>query len=142
MRNFRFMAYWLLLLAGMTGCNDESKIDSVKESKDNLVLEAPNGEMIATDILSLKDEMRELVARQFGDDFDFEITDIEYVEPDDGYLALITYRLADGRISNYVRTNSTEVINSLSVNRIFIGNRDVEYMLEYGESEASLTVIE
>lgn len=133
------MSCCLILAACMTGCSEENEYGSFVESRiepsSHLVLEAPNGEMIATDLSALKKETEELIARQFGDDFDFEITGIEYASPSDGYLALVTYCLEDGRSSSYVKTNSAEVLGSLSADQLILGGNHTEYTWEWNEEK-------
>lgn len=111
MKSFVFTAFWTLILISFMGCNNES--ESIMQSSQimNLTLCAPNGELIAKDVSSLKEETALVIAKQFGDDFKFTITDIQYTPLKNGYLALVSYELEDGRQSNYAKTNSLEVIN-------------------------------
>lgn len=115
MKRFVFTVFWTLTLMSFTGCSNESENVMQNSQEANLTLTAPNGEIIAKDIPSLRNETTIIIAKQFGDDFNFTITDIEYIPVGNGYLALVSYELEDGRRSNYAKTNSLEVINSSPV---------------------------
>lgn len=104
----------------LTGCTHELQPVEPHPSDDKqLSLVAPNGEMIAPSLQALQAETADMVISQFGNAFPFEITDIEYATPGDGYLAVISYRLANGRTSNFAKSNSTEAITHSPVDQLY-----------------------
>ena len=68
----------LIFITIMQSCNNEEanliELDFIENS---LNLEAPNGEIISQDILSLKLELGKQIAENFEDDVVFNITNIE-----------------------------------------------------------------
>lgn len=115
MKRFVFTVFWILTFISFTGCNNEDGGIMQSSQEADFTLVAPNGEMIAKDIPSLKNETALIIAKQFGDDFKFTITSREYIAVENGFLALVNYELEDGRQSNYAKTNSLKVIESSPV---------------------------
>lgn len=120
MKRIVFTVCCILTLIGVTGCYNENENVIQSSQETSVTLIAPNGEIIAKDISALRNETALIVAKQFGDDFKFSVTSIEYITVNKGYLALISYELEDGRQSNYVKTNCSEVINSSSLDSFHI----------------------
>ena len=84
------------------------------------------------DMEDLNQMISRTIATNYGDDYNFEIESIEYADIDDGYLALITYSLEDGTISNFALSNSTKVFNASNVVSVEI-EADTYEIVEYGE---------
>lgn len=78
-------------------------------ANDSLSVTAPNGDKIAEDMEALEEQIRLMIAEQYGEDIPFEITSIEYSDvPQEYYLATINYRMENGITSNFVMTNLVE----------------------------------
>ncbi|ADV42479.1 hypothetical protein [Bacteroides helcogenes] len=116
MKKYVFITFLTLATAFMAGCGN--KDESPVSQETNVSLIAPNGELIAKDMAALNKETALIIAKQYGEDLDFKITDIEYTQINDGYLALIAYQLSNGRSSNYAKTNSDNVLADASVNAV------------------------
>lgn len=119
MKTNLFFSTLIIGIVLLTGCINEQSSIEYNLPNESLSLMAPNGDLITTSMKALNDETAMIIASQFGDDFPFEITSIEYATPSDGYLAIINYRLADGRISNFAKSNSAEVINNSNVDLLY-----------------------
>ncbi len=98
----------LIFITIMQSCNNEEanliELDFIENS---LNLEAPNGEIISQDILSLKLELGKQIAENFEDDVVFNITNIEYLPLNEGFSAIIGYKTDDGFEGNIVKTNNS-----------------------------------
>ena len=129
----------LCSLWGLSGCNNEDMADmspnTPKEA--SLCLQAPNGETIAHDISELKEETTLMVAKQFGDDYEFTLTSIEYADVNDGFLALINYRLEDGTVSNYAISNSNSVLQATDIDDLTL---DLPTEASWREEDNSIIV--
>lgn len=130
-----------IFLIGMTGCNDEvENFESIPQQEETLQLQAPNGEKIAANLEDLKAQTALLVAQSFGDDYPFAITNIEYADVHDGFLALVTYQLEDGTISNYALSNSQSVLQATAIDEFVVEGEAMGH-IEYNETtgEAYMT---
>lgn len=65
-----------------------------------------------------------MVAKQFGNDYPFTITDIQYTDIEDGDLALIEYQLENGQKSNYAITNSKNILSEHNLDYLNIDLND------------------
>lgn len=101
----------------ITNCSEKKTIEPKYQ---NLTLTAPNGQQIAESFESINEEIKDMVAQQFGKDIPFEITSIDYTDVSDGYFALITYQLENGMVLNYALSNSLSVFNNSSVKTLRI----------------------
>lgn len=81
--------------------NENEEVTSLEKSQ---VLEAPNGQRIAVDITVLKAEIRNRLETAYGVS-QFEITQIDYMPVDKGYIAYIYYLTDKGHVSNIVKSN-------------------------------------
>lgn len=104
----------IILLILMTGCNN----DGFNESISTLEIQAPNGEYIAKSIDDLNIEIEKIVASQYGEDLKFDITSIDYTPLDEGYLANITYKVANGFTHNLIRTNNANILGNSKADKI------------------------
>lgn len=120
-----FMATLLL-----TACGSEYETSSTDNSEGKISLVAPNGERISADMPSLNCEVATMVAKQFGNDYPFTITDIE-----DGYLALIEYQLENGQKSNYAITNSKNILSEYSADCLNIDLSGIDIEISLGDNE-------
>ena len=68
---------------------------------------SPNGDKIASSVLSLKEETSIVVAEKFGVDKDFLITDLTYIPVKEGYSVLVKYETLDGIKGGFIKTNNT-----------------------------------
>ena len=84
--------------------NEPVELDS-KELLLNLT--SPNGDKIASSVLSLKEETSIVVAEKFGVDKDFLITDLTYIPVKEGYSVLVKYETSDGIKGGFIKTNNT-----------------------------------
>ena len=84
--------------------NEPIEVDS-KELLLNLT--SPNGDKIASSVLSLKEETSIVVAEKFGVDKDFLITDLTYIPVKEGYSVLVKYETLDGIKGGFIKTNNT-----------------------------------
>lgn len=106
----------IVSITGLTGCkcSDSDKpapADTLtgETANDSLSVTAPNGDKIAEDMEALEEQIRLMIAEQYGEDIPFEITSIEYSDvPQEYYLATINYRMENGITSNFVMTNLVE----------------------------------
>lgn len=113
-------------LTVIAGCeNGMDNMMNIPQQEEELNLLAPNGEQIAIDLKELQNKTALFVAKQFGDDYVFSITDIEYADVTDGYLAIVNYRLKDGRVSNYALSNSPSVLQASEIDELVMTNRQI-----------------
>lgn len=118
MRRIVFATFWLVATAIVAGCSNKNEVANLETEKISLV--APNGERIAQDMATLKKETARIVAKQFGNDTSFKITDVEYASVSDGYLALINYELDNGEKSSYAISNSRAVLTNSAIDTLII----------------------
>lgn len=112
---------------------------NIPQQEEELNLLAPNGEQIAIDFNDLQEKTALSVAEQFGDDYEFSITGIEYADVTDGYLAIVNYRLKDGRVSNYALSNSPSVLQASEIDELVVTNRQIQIIFE-DDAEPTLSV--
>lgn len=102
------LVYSLLVLCSACllawACNSMDESVAVTDLEESLNLQAPSGMKIANSMLDLKEFL--------GKDMDFpmdefEITDIKYTNVTEGYIAMVTYLLADGAVAKSLYTNWT-----------------------------------
>ncbi|WP_298654068.1 hypothetical protein [uncultured Proteiniphilum sp.] len=86
--------------------NEEVYINEVSANEYSLNLKSPSGEMIASDISSLKCELAIPIAEGFEANKVFTITDIKYLPLETGFSAIISYITEDGYEGNIVKTNN------------------------------------
>jgi hypothetical protein len=114
--------------------NDFSEI-TINEDENSLNLIAPNGEKIADNIVSLKNETAQIIAETFGIEKEFEITNLNYLPTEKGYVVFVEYKTSDGIIKNYVKAHNAFVnystnnlqIRHLSNPRLKSGNEGSSY---------------
>lgn len=127
-----------LILLGLTGCDNDTVLDPNMSKQNELSIIAPNGEKIAESMETLQARTAMNIAEQFGDDYGFTITSIEYTPLDEGYLALVNYQLENGTTSNYAVSNNMEVLTNSLVDVITYSSSNAP--LQYGENgEVSIT---
>lgn len=112
----------MVLVAGMatTICSCNAEDDIIENAPSNISLTAPNGEQIMESMEALNQMTSRTIATNYGDDYNFKIESIEYTDIDDGYLALITYSLENGTISNFALSNCIKVFNASNVTSVDI----------------------
>jgi hypothetical protein len=116
-----FVVGILIPLLMLSSCN---ALDTSSINGNQLSLVAPNGNQIARNISSLKKEAGMIVAKQFGHDLDLEITDIKYYPINSNYLALVYYKLENGTIMNYGKTNDVGLINQIEAKSLVISSNN------------------
>lgn len=101
-----------LALCSLTGCdyNAETVMNQDMPEQNKLSIIAPNGEQIAESLEALQTNTAMNIAEQFGHNYDFTITSIEYAPLDEGYLALVNYCLENGLTSNYALSSNREIL--------------------------------
>jgi hypothetical protein len=79
--------------------------DEVSQSRFDLNLRAPGGEMISDDPASFKEEVSSVLEKKYGEKKEFEIISLDY-EPGitEGYLVDIGYKTYDGITGSFFRT--------------------------------------
>ncbi|MBR4047518.1 MAG: hypothetical protein IKK07_03575 [Bacteroides sp.] len=129
----------LVLVVGIatTICSCNAEDDIIENAPSQISLIAPNGEQIMEDMEDLNQMISRTIATNYGDDYNFKIESIEYTDIDDGYLALITYSLEDGTMSNFALSNSIKVFNASNVTSVEIETDTYEII---GDEENSITV--
>jgi hypothetical protein len=116
--SFRFLLIAVLISITMGGffvacsSDDDTEGLEVNSNEKSLNLRAPNGEKIADNILQLKKIVSVSVGERFGIDKDFDITSLEYVPIEDGYVVLIKYRTFDDIEGGILRTNSLSILEA------------------------------
>jgi hypothetical protein len=80
--------------------------DEVSQSRFELNLRAPGGEMISSDPASFREEVSSVLEKKYGEKKEFEIISLDY-EPGitEGYLVNIGYKTYDGITGSFFRTN-------------------------------------
>lgn len=131
-KNFLWTFMATLLL---TACGSENETCSTDNPEVKISLVAPNGERISADMPSLNCEVATMVAKQFGNDYPFTITDIQYTDIEDGYLALIEYQLENGQKSNYAITNSKNILSEFSADCLNIDLSGIDIEISLGDNE-------
>ncbi|HBN28601.1 MAG TPA: hypothetical protein DD421_06110 [Clostridiaceae bacterium] len=81
-------------------------MNKVTDIEHSLNLKSPNGEMIASNISSLKKDLEIIIAQGFENNTTFNISKIEYLPLATGYSAIISYITEDGFEGNLVKTNN------------------------------------
>ncbi|MDR2039236.1 MAG: hypothetical protein LBQ60_15040 [Bacteroidales bacterium] len=108
--------YGIILCCVIFGCNKDESI-TIEEQALNLI--SPSGEMISQNIQSLKKESSAIINDVFETIKEFEITDIEYLPVNKGYVAIVKYKTSDGIYGNYAISCGTHVnFNSNQVRMI------------------------
>lgn len=107
-----------LALCSLAGCdyNAETVMNQDMPEQNKLSIIAPNGEQIAESLEALQANTAMNIAKQFGRNHNFTITSIEYAPLDEGYLALVNYRLENGLTSNYALSSNREILVDSPVN--------------------------
>jgi len=98
MKTTLFFFFALILI---TSCKEEAE----KFSHPELVLVAPNGDRLASNLAELKDWTKAVVQDKFGYNKEFEITNIEYFNVAKGFVAQINFKV-DAVDSHYIIGNS------------------------------------
>lgn len=93
-------------------CDNDSEIQPSAEIHESLNLTAPNGEKIATDLQTLTKAVNSAIEKNFKEDKDIRITEIDYHATSVGFIAEIKYVTYDGYSNNAILTNALD-------NRIF-----------------------
>lgn len=130
----------LVLVAGIaiTICSCSAEDGIIESVPSQISLIAPNGEQIMESMEALNQTISRTIATNYGDDYNFEIESIEYTDIDDGYLALITYSLEDGTMSNFALSNSIKVFNASNVTSVDI-EEEIYEIIE--NEDNSITII-
>jgi hypothetical protein len=96
-----------------TAYNDDISDQQISLRESSLNLVAPSGEKIADDIVSLRNEVSQVVAETFGVEKEFEITALNYLPIKKGFAVTIEYETADGFAKNYLKTRRVSSIKCL-----------------------------
>ena len=89
----------------LLSCNSDEDILEITEIESSLNLRSPNGDKIAPNISSLKEEVSISLAERFGIDKDFNITNLEYASVKEGYAVQIFYTTSEGTLGAVIKTN-------------------------------------
>ncbi|WP_298654070.1 hypothetical protein [uncultured Proteiniphilum sp.] len=90
-------------------CSNEEIEIGVTEKEHYLNLISPSGEKIADNIADLKNETALIVAEAYGIDKAFEITKLDYLPSEKGYIVFIEYKTEDGLNGSYVMSKNVKI---------------------------------
>jgi hypothetical protein len=85
----------------------------VTEKEYCLNLIAPSGEKISDNIATLKNETALIVAETYGIDKTFEITKLDYLPTEKGYIVFVEYKTEDGIKGSYAMSKNVNINYSL-----------------------------
>ena len=77
------------------------KKSDTAQKPQSLSLKAPSGQQIAQSVTALRTEASGIISKKFGGKQDFEITNIDYLPVNQGYAAIISYRISSGETGNF-----------------------------------------
>lgn len=99
----------LLSCVVFTACNDDILDKEIFYEESSLNLIAPSGEKIADNIVSLRNEVSQVIVQTFGIEKEFEITNLNYLPAKKGYAVVIEYETADGIAKNYLKASNVPI---------------------------------
>ena len=119
MKKYMLLFALMLMGFGVSSCSNETSNDA---SEDALGLVAPNGEKIAESIDEIRWFANDIIKTSYGEEMPFTITGIEYYPAKDGYIALVNYVMSDGISSNFVISNSVDLISNTRLDKLYAKN--------------------
>lgn len=119
MKKYMLLVALMLMGIGISSCSSDASNDA---SDDALSLVAPNGEKIAESIDEVRWVANDIIKVSYGEEIPFTITDIEYYPAEDGYIALVNYVMRGGVSSNFVISNSVNLISNTKLDKLYAKN--------------------